>query len=437
MYGSSRNFGHNRKDQTCRVPVCMRDWCLQKAEEENFLYSNIDFHNKHGGSDSSSPGIPGLDQAYSSNIGKVRRLSTTTMQLPQLITCDARYYPLRSLILFDSQRGSDSSQFLKPLFNCFRLLRVLKFESQGKISVSEGKVKLPKEIGQLVHLRFFSLKDSQVQELPSSICNLVCLQTLDLRTTWVLEFPNVLWKLSELRHLYLRVAYKVRGTRKLRLNDLSKLQSLVNVSTKDFDVHALAELTNLSKLKINLDRNVEEVFTSTSITFSHLQSMYMVITGIKLDEDPPLVKFPDNRQFFPTSLRKLTFAQTFLRADPMAMLERRLPNLRSLRLYENAYMGDQMSCSRGGFPQLRSLCISGLHNWKEWRLEEGALPCLSELKLIYVFKLTEIPDGLRNVTTLRKCVIQWMPKEFVERVLTEDEDFHKLQHASVEISDML
>ena len=81
---------------------------------------------------------------------------------------------LRSLICFSPELDTSSEQVMKPQLHRFHLLRVLKFEN-----VKVGK--FPKEIGDLIHLRFFSLKGSLLENSISSIGNLKCLQTLDLR----------------------------------------------------------------------------------------------------------------------------------------------------------------------------------------------------------------------------------------------------------------
>ncbi|PON45183.1 LRR domain containing protein [Trema orientale] len=87
-----------------------------------------------------------------------------------------------------------------------------------------------------------------------------------------------------------------------------------------------------------------------------------------------------------------------------------------------------MVCSNGGFPQLKSLSFMKLEKFKEWKVEEGALPSLYSLHIDDCSMLSNIPDGLRFVTTLKEMMIQRMPIYFKLRVEEGGEDFYKVQH---------
>uniref|UniRef100_A0A2N9GP00 Disease resistance protein winged helix domain-containing protein n=1 Tax=Fagus sylvatica TaxID=28930 RepID=A0A2N9GP00_FAGSY len=133
-------------------------------------------------------------------------------------------------------------------------------------------------------------------------------------------------------------------------------------------------------------------------------------------------KLPEVQQFSP-NLAKLTLVFTELEEDPMATLEK-LPNLKILCLREESFVGKNMVCSEGGFPQLQSLVLFHLPKLEEWRVEEGATPSLCRLRISECKNLTTIPDGLRFVTTLWELMITGMPKTFKDSV----EDFCKVQH---------
>ena len=77
-------------------------------------------------------------------------------------------------------------------------------------------------------------------------------------------------------------------------------------------------------------------------------------------------KLPEVHQLSPNPA-KLTLEWTLLEEDPLATLEK-LPNLKILRLLENAFIGMTMVCSERGFPLLQSLVLSNLPNLKEWRV---------------------------------------------------------------------
>ncbi|PRQ60642.1 putative leucine-rich repeat domain, L domain-containing protein [Rosa chinensis] len=104
------------------------------------------------------------------------------------------------------------------MFKDFKLLRVLKFEWM------RSEVELPNEIGNMIHLRYFSLRYSNIKRLPSSVANLTCLQTLDFRAFVTLESPNVVGRMKQLRHLYFRMFGFTIG--KQKLSSLGNLQTL-------------------------------------------------------------------------------------------------------------------------------------------------------------------------------------------------------------------
>lgn len=272
------------------------------------------------------------------------------------------------------------------------------------------------------------------------------MQALDLRVTTFgsSKISNMFWKLEQLRHLYLPRDFSLSGN-KLWLDDLGNLQTLVNISSKYFNLNDLVKLTNLKKLKIYTPINMgERIFKPTSTTTKQLSSLQslVIVNGFKRVNLTPLisscpqiyklrlygkiVKLPDDHQFSPNII-KLTLYKTRLKDDPMATLEK-LPSLRILSFGYKAFKGNAMVCSNGGFPLLESLSFLELESFYEWRVEEGALRNLRSLHIGHCSYLSNIPNGLRSVTTLKEMVIQTMPREFRLRVEEGGEDFLKVQH---------
>ena len=97
-----------------------------------------------------------------------------------------------------------------------------------------------------------------------------------------------------------------------------------------------------------------------------------------------------------------------------------------------AYIGSKMVCSAHGFPKLEILILERLVEVKEWKIEEGAMPCLNTLHVKGLPKLQMIPEGLKFVTTLRELKLSSMSSMFKKRVGVENgvegEDFHKIRH---------
>ncbi|MBA0673695.1 hypothetical protein Goklo_007485, partial [Gossypium klotzschianum] len=290
------------------------------------------------------------------------------------------------------------------MFNNFKLLRSLNYEITRR-DYSIG-FKLPSDIGNLIHLRFLSLKDLMFSwlKLPSSLGNLRCLQTLDLRVgLGKIHVPNVIWRMEQLRHLYLPRSCKSRT--KLKLGTLRKLLTLVNFNTKNCYLKDLINMTNLRELRINLSFNIEN-FNEKDI-------------GAKIS------KLPDYR-YFSSHLAYIRLYYCLLEEDPMPTLKK-LPNLRILE-FERSFVGKEMFCSAPGFPKLESVILVELHKLEEWKVDEGAMPSLQRLVIRSCPRLKMLPEGLRFITTLKELKIELMSKAFKDRLEEGEEDFYKVKH---------
>lgn len=440
-------MGSTGRIKTCRLHDLMRDLCLSKARKENFLYiingsqqnSTIDFGSSSNLSDARQ-------------IGEVRRLAVFLEQhVDQLIPQDKPVNEhLRSLVFFhDKKCRMENWDLIKGVFVKFKLLRVLDLEG---IKGLKGQL-LPKEVGNLLWLRFLSLKRTRIQILPSSLGNLENLQFLNLQTvnkvSWdsTVEIPNVIWKLKRLRHLYLP-NWCGNVANNLQLENLINLQTLVNFPASKCDVKDLLKLKNLRKLVLNDPRHFQkfsESFSPPNKRLDRLQSL-----SLRTD----MLSFPDNvvdveklvlgcpslrklqiegrietlpeASLFPPQLSKLTLWGCRLVDDPMVTLEK-LPNLKFLNGWD-MFVGKKMVCSRNGFPQLKVLVLRGLSNLDEWTIENHAMPNLHRLSISDCNNLKTVPDGLKFIASLRELEIRWMPKSFKTRLGTAGEDYHKVQH---------
>ncbi|PON70235.1 LRR domain containing protein [Parasponia andersonii] len=378
--------------KTCRIHDLMRDLCLSKAQEENFLQIIDISENRQETMDSLSS-------------CKVRRLSlihlTTDNVSDHKLLSIIKDGCLRSFTCFDSCFGP---KILKPWFDFFYRQRVLKLEGKYLYVVN-----LPKEIGKLIHLRFLSFKEIRMVSLPSSIRNLTCLQTLDLQSCNKISIVTksikrekilgceellknvVTWRLEYLRHLYLPSYFQLSRGNQLLLEHASNLQILVNISVSYPGLDKILQRTTLTKLKVYFNK-----IWDGGIQCNHLHSLTvnLALHGNYVNRDivtiisscPELYELkvtgareilPNDNQFS-LNLIKLSLKDTNLESDPTPTLEK-LPNLRVLFL-KNALEVDEIVCSRGGFPRLESLSVYGL--WiKEWRVDEGSLHCLSHLSL--------------------------------------------------------
>ncbi|XP_008224014.2 PREDICTED: putative disease resistance protein At1g50180 [Prunus mume] len=420
----------------CRIHDLVRDMCLLKAKEESFLQINNSLQENNSSM-----------AAEAAQLGKIRRLAIyLDEKADRLVSSrDETNGHVRSLLFFGLEEWIPKSEkgLLSPLMD-FKVLRVLKVEG-----LYEVEVELPSEIGNMVHLRFLSVNGSYIKTLPPSLGNLVCLQTLDCRVhNYIVVIPNVIKKMKQLRHLYLPLYYTAKGN--LELSTLGHLQTLSGLSSKYCDLKDVGRLTNLRKLKISLSsslQNLEEILKSTGSTLNRIRSLIFWNTsgtnssaeqamqivsscrGIyKLALLGSIVELPKEPHNYP-NLTKLVLWSFGLKEDQMGILEK-LPNLTILKLFQEAFEENTkiMVFSKGGFPSLEFLFVTGMLGITEWRVEEGAMPCLCRLNITYCLGLTTLPDGLRYLTNLRELTIRGMRRELHRRIEEDGEDFYKIQH---------
>ncbi|KAM0995240.1 hypothetical protein ACFX19_010792 [Malus domestica] len=438
-------LGSTGKIKTCRLHDLMRDLCLSKAKQENFLQI-IHYPDENMVVNSSSSRM--LSETTAT--GKTRRLAVfLPSQVDNLIPSKYKedsHLSLRSLVYFHASKCRLVNwQLTRTIFE-FKMLKVLDLEG-----VKGPYEKLPKDIGDLVQLQFLSLKKTHIQALPSSIGNLIHLKTLNLQTisklSWdpTVQIPNVIWKMERLRHLYLP-KWCGNAVDKLQLGNLINLQTLVNFPANKCDVEDLRKLTNLRKLVLNDPKHFKslvKIFSPQSRTLSCLESLSLTSETLsfpdevvdvrqlilscrrvqKLHVEGRIEKLPEYH-LFPPNLAKLTLWGSNLEEDPMPTLER-LPNLRILSGWQ-MFAGKKMVCSNQGFPKLKSLLLRGFSNLEDWTMEEGAMPSLCRLEISSCIKLKMIPDSLRFVKTLQELEIYGCL--FKVNMGSEGEDFYKVQH---------
>ncbi|MBA0786417.1 hypothetical protein Gotri_028101, partial [Gossypium trilobum] len=432
------------KVKTIQMHDLMRDLCLSKAKQENFVFI--------------------VDRSNASSLSMIRKARRVSVHEFFFIQC-IKSPNIRSLLFFNqffpeealekslplevlnyvkkyyddccnplfwillisagSTRHLKIRGFWRYMFNNFKLLRVLNCELRRTRDLSGGW-KLPSDIGNLVHLRFLSLK-FQWSKLPSSLGNLRCLQTLDLRVgNDRIHVPNVIWRMEQLRHLYL--PWRCKSRTKLELGTLRKLLTLVNFNTNNYYLKDLINMINLRELEINLPFNIEnfneeelgenppiigskylQSFSIAGIEESiskidprHLAHLLSNCTSIcKLSIVAGISDLPECH--YSSQLAYIQLSWCEFEEDPMPTLEK-LPNLRILE-FENSFKGKEMFFSAQGFPKLESLILVKLDNLEEWKVYEGAMPSLQRLEICCCPMLKMLPEGLRFITTLKELKI--------------------------------
>ncbi|CAN6696158.1 unnamed protein product [Malus baccata var. baccata] len=390
--------GSTNKIKSCRLHDLMRDLCLLKAKHENFFHISDCFAR-------ATPVSPS---------GKVRRHVIYLHKIGDILIppTDGQ---LRSLLYFTSD-GQWYGKPIRPWFQNFKLLRVFSLEEFGK-------VELPSTIGNLVHLRFFSLKGCGVARFPSVQCD-----------SSTFNCPIAAEK------------------RVLPLATLGNLQTLVNAWNRDCRLSDLAGSANLRKMSIVIVPLEDEmkIVDSETIQFNRLQSLSLESSTevevsvrillscrniYKLKLDGPIAGLPKDLLDFP-NLTKIKLYVTSLGDEDIKILEQ-LPHLKFLWLLEVTLENPILVFSKQDFPCLEFLSISWISQLKEWRVEEGAMNCLRRLQVRRCSELKEVPDGLRYIEKLEELTIK-MPPEFCSALRKGGKDFDKIKHvASVNLEDVV
>ncbi|XP_064971668.1 protein RECOGNITION OF PERONOSPORA PARASITICA 7-like [Musa acuminata AAA Group] len=371
----------------------------------------------------------------------VRRLSITDDVGVLLYTSLGLSIPKLRSLLFHLTYDVDMPS--KSMIRGFKFLRVLDLL---RVYIES----LPSEIGDLILLRYLALSLSHVKELPSTIGNLCHLQTFILVGD---EFtiPDSFWKIQTLRHFMVDSPIEPKAGCCLKdMHTMCEVQSgkwvgdgslermrnlrrlgLYKISSSDSKGldNALGRLNRLVWLEMRGHALPANILCSSN----HPHLRYLDLRG-------PLERLhTDNihhdAPFLP-NLASLNLAMTRLESDDVSSILAKLPNLERLTLKYEAVVGSVLVFPKGGFPRLQYLSLGTLQDLEEWRVEEGAMPCLRELRLWDCDNLRMLPEGLRRLTQLKLFKLIGMP--VIERRIEKDngEDYYKIQHVpSIKIKD--
>ncbi|KAG7604768.1 P-loop containing nucleoside triphosphate hydrolase [Arabidopsis thaliana x Arabidopsis arenosa] len=412
------------KIKNCQMHDMMREVCLSKAKEENFLQIIKD------------PTCTSTINAQSPS--RSRRLSIHSGKAFHILG-HRNNAKVRSLIV--SRFEEDFWIRSASVFHNLTLLRVLDL---SWVKFEGGK--LPCSIGGLIHLRYLRLYGAVVSHLPSTMRNLKLLLYLNLsvHNEDLIHVPNVLKEMLELR--YLSIPVKMDDKTKLELGDLVNLEYLYGFSTQHTSVTDLLRMTKLRNLTVSLSERYNFKTLSSSLReLRNLETLYVLFSRktymvdhmgefvldhfIHLKELGLVVrmsKIPDQHQF-PPHLVHIFLFYCGMEEDPMPILEK-LHHLKSVQLRYKAFVGRRMVCSKDGFTQLCALDISKQSELEDWIVEEGSMPCLRTLTIHDCEKLKELPDGLKYITSLKELKIEGMKREWKEKLVPGGEDYYKVQH---------
>ncbi|XP_058114483.1 putative disease resistance protein At1g50180 [Magnolia sinica] len=267
----------SRGIKKCRIHDLLRDLSISEAKEGMFLqvHSRIN--------------------ANAPPASRARRLAIHHNDISKYISLSSSTRRLRSVLMYAQGYVDLQRKEAKFLFRSCKLLRVLCLDS---VIIK----KLPREIGELIHLRYLGCTQTYLKSLPSSIGNLPNLQTLFVASHYDIKVPSTIGKMQQLRHLQLKNNEEGGGVieGQPRLERISNLQTLSRVMAGKWMEGCLENLTNLRKLGIVIVTTADaEVFKDSIVKLGYLHSLSVSVRDIRLlvPRNSHLVKLRRSEQF--------------------------------------------------------------------------------------------------------------------------------------------
>ncbi|KAG8640117.1 hypothetical protein MANES_13G026200v8 [Manihot esculenta] len=345
------------------------------------------------------------------------------------ITSNFKSLIIRSLFVITAERCSSSfgatrtrgvSRASVETFCGLQFLLVLDLDGEVEY--------LPNEVGDLVHLRYLGLVNSELNELPQTLGNLQKLQTLDIRMCGKLHgLPIGVLSIQNLRHLLMSRCINDGEIRVPKgIGTLANLYTCTGVYAGDGIASELGTLTQLRELGVKRvsEEHASELYAAI-MKMKNLISLSLEAETAYTDEDERLALFPEFELFSPpplvqelcldgglvempvwlASMSNLTRLELYFSnlTEPPSTVLQFLPKLRHLSLHD-AYRArciDKEFCQEGGFPELQTLNITStfLVDWTE--IVNGAFPRLRSLSF-NCSMLRFLPEGLQNISTLEE-----------------------------------
>ncbi|KAE8776035.1 Disease resistance protein RPM1 [Hordeum vulgare] len=290
--------------------------------------------------------------------------------------------------------------------------------------------KVPRAIGDMIHVRYLGLRSRSLAKLPSSIARLINLQTLDIKRTEVKKVAEAFWEIPMLRH----VVANLLGLPKSAgvLNNMQTLTGMICYDPSGNDIKPLHNMVYLRYLQIA--GLTKPHWVALEDVFKKLESlMHLHLTG----ENIPF------KLFTKFTLRRLQILELIGKIDTSGVKEEdqytlpnvtrlvlrlslidqkfidkigELPSLLELVLSKDSYREEKLLFSDKGFNSLTSLVMAT--RVPEWTIRPMSIPKIQKIVLSgcsgMQIKLEgkEGGEGLEGLMgDLKEVVVYSMPQE--------------------------
>ncbi|PRQ20555.1 putative P-loop containing nucleoside triphosphate hydrolase, leucine-rich repeat domain, L [Rosa chinensis] len=398
---------------------------------------------------------------------KVRHLTLINVREGQLPTSFDKCKNMRTLTLLDSSITTISPGSIMQM-KCLRTLNL-----SGNMRFGGMLNEVPKEIGELIHLRYMDLSHNyNLKELPDAVCDLYNLQTLVVSWCVNLEkLPKAMGKLINLKHLYVWACEELRYLPKGigSLKSLQVLDRFYVCEGDDDEALKLGDLGIMDQLQGSLEirwlgkddgSEIEKAQLGNKEHLSYLRVIFAFpnVAAEQRKGDEEIVKALQPHQnleslhilwchgtteslYWINSLRNLRK----LNLDGWRFCEflpplGKLPSLEILEILEMKkvkkvgveFLGIEEEEQVSGilFPKLKRLDFGSMKNWEEWTFlsEITIMPRLSELRIRWCRKLKALPEFLYKITELRTLEIIGCPILEGEYEKGLGKEWHNISH---------
>ncbi|XP_057802166.1 putative late blight resistance protein homolog R1B-17 [Salvia miltiorrhiza] len=373
----------NGKIKNCSLHDLVRDLCLKQSQEEKFLV-----HVKGGRA-----------RELKKSMKDERRISIS--QFDETDSFASIFSStIRTILYFQDEIVS---------FGSFRLLRVL---DVLRVEYTSSRL-VPAQFFELFHLRYLAFCCND--PIPSAISNLQSLQTLIINNIFQFaDLPREIWNMPQLRHLCFLPSIHLPYYRDGATLSLQNLQTLGKLSDVVFLSSLLDMIPNIKKLSLSYDVHVRDLLFHNLV---HLENLKLELTDLRE------YAYVHNLSL-PSSLRKLALTG-WGRYNRYLNIVGPLPNLEVLKLRQFGFEKQEWITRDQDFSKLRFLLIEQ-SNLKHWNSEGSHFPLLEHLLIHSCWSLSDIPDDMGEIQTLKLIEVKNCKKslaDFVKLIREEQQNY--------------
>ncbi|KAK4441014.1 putative late blight resistance proteinR1B-13 [Sesamum alatum] len=227
-----------------------------------------------------------------------------------------------------------------------------------------------------------------------------CLKTLSIKSNRIgpkLMLPSEIWMMPQLRHINITwVVLPDLVDAQDTTTILENLQTLSVIQNFRCTKEVVERIPNLKQLKVEYSNDLKEWSYYCLCNLAHLHKLESLNFMAR--------DFFSESITFPTSLKKLTMSNCKIPWKGMTTIGS-LPNLEVLKLYRDAFKGQEWNPVEGEFLRLKALFIESCE-LVHWTAEDTHFPNLEILSLRRMSVLKEIPSSIGDIVTMKSILVR-------------------------------